>query len=74
MLCLSNLQESGDIARIDIMKASNGSSQSIGTAFSHIKNAWHDSGAQFSSVALPINFHVRVYAKLEFYWSQLTIS
>merc|ERR1712012_501481 len=49
--------ESGDIARIDIMKSSGGARSSIATAFSHAKNAWQDSGVKFSGISLPINSH-----------------
>merc|ERR1719154_42641 len=44
-----------EIGKIIIMKTADGKSEIISTAFSHVKDAWHDDGVQFAKLTLPIN-------------------
>ena len=52
------MKESGDIGKINIMKQANGTTEVLATAFTHVKDAWHDNGIQFSNISLPFNQHV----------------
>ena len=55
---LHMFQESGDIGKISIMKSVNGTSEILTTAFTNVKDAWHDLGVHFSNLSLPFSSHV----------------
>merc|ERR1712117_921398 len=57
------MQEPGDIGKINLMKKRDGVDNVLSTAFTHIKNAWHDSGIHFSNITLPFNSQVLVTLK-----------
>ena len=42
------------------MKSANGTSEILTTAFTHVKDAWHDMGVHFSNLSLPFSSHVNI--------------
>ena len=48
-------QVAGEIGKINIVRTRGGESSVVSTVFSHVKDAWHDDGVQFSQLALPVN-------------------
>ena len=53
---------------VSIERSTGGSGETVASAFTHLNNAWHDSGAHFSNISLPINSHVK-----EEDWNQLIL-
>ena len=51
-------QEPGDIVEVTIEKSNGDNTETIASVFTHLKDAWHDSGVHFSNITLPINSHV----------------
>ena len=43
---------------VSIGRSTGGSVGTVASAFTHLNNAWHDSGVHFSNISLPLNSHV----------------
>ena len=50
---------------VSIERSTGGNEETVASAFTHLNNAWHDSGVHFSNISLPINSHVNYGGPLE---------
>ena len=53
---------------VSIERSTGSNVETVSSAFTHLNNAWHDSGVHFSNISLPINSHVNYGG-----WNQLII-